>query len=1054
MATKKKRLKKTASKVKKTPAKASRPIKKKTVKKAPSTKKTKAKKITPPKSEKLKTKKRSTSLLRRGFSDKSFPIVGIGASAGGLEAFEDFFAHIDPDTGMAFVVVTHQHPAHTSVLPELLRKCTSMDVIQVTDQIKVKQNCVYLNPPGKNVAIFNGTFHISDSTEPRGLSLPIDFFFRSLAQDQKDKAICIILSGTGTDGTLGLRAVKGESGMAMVQDESSAKFTGMPGSALTTGLVDYTLPSSKMPARLIKYVKGPFLSSSAPAVKLEPSLGDVMQKIFLQLRNRTGHDFSGYKSNTTRRRIERRMNVHHINNPKNYLKYLQENPQEADVLFKELLIGVTAFFRDPDAFKIIKDKIIPSILKSRLKTSSLRLWVPGCASGEEVYSLAILFEECQNKYSTKCNIQIFGTDLDPHAIDIARMGLYPDGIAADISQNRLKTYFDKEDSNYRIRKSIREMVIFAPQNVIKDPPFTKLDFISCRNLLIYLEPHLQKKVLALFHYSLKPEGQLFLGNSESLGSSTHLFKPVNKKWKIYSRKPIQPGLLGVGYTDVFTSPLVDGVYQDTSARNKADKQIAITDVQTLMERHLLSHFAPASVVVDERGGGFYIHGKTGAYLEPAAGKPSHNILTMAREGLKIELATALRKAHSQTKPVSIKDILIKNNGGSTIVNLTIQKIIEPEQLQGLFLIIFEPSTSSVLPTSKKAKASVLDLKQKTSRTEEKLKTELQYTKESLQSTIEELETTNEELKSTNEELQSTNEELQSSNEEIETSKEEMQSLNEELQTTNAELQAKIDDYSMANDDMKNLLNSTNIATIFLDNDLNVKRFTTEAQKIINLISSDVGRPISDIVSKLDYHNLSEDCSQVLKTLVFKEMEIKSKEDTWYQLRILPYRTAENKIDGLVVTFIDINDLKKSEQKVEYNKDHLEELVQKKTRQSAKSHSRSKSYFEMPLIGSVISDLNKGFIDVNEKMCRITGYKKKELLNKTWDEITHPDDLKRDVKFIDSLISGKSDTYSIEKRYIRKDGSIIPVEIFVSCVRLESGEIEYFIAMVNDISGRK
>ena len=892
---------------KKTTTKTSRPAKKTTT----------SKKIKPVKSKPSKRKTAKTKAkLSRVFSGKSFPIVGIGASAGGLEAYEDFFAHIDPHTGMAFVVVTHQHPGHTSVLPELLRKCTSMDVVQVTDQIKVKQNCVYLNPPGKNVAIFNGIFHISDSIEPRGLNLPIDFFFRSLAQDQKDKAICIILSGTGTDGTLGLRAIKGESGMAMVQEESSAKFTGMPVSALTTGLVDYVLSPSKMPTPLIKYVKGPFLSSAAPLIKAEPSVKEVMQKIFLQLRNRTGHDFSGYKSNTTQRRIERRMNVHHIDNPKSYLQYLQQNPQEADILFKELLIGVTAFFRDPEAFKNLKEQVFPNILKFKSQNSSLRIWVPACASGEEVYSIAILLDECQNKLDTKVDVQIFGTDLDPHAIDTARAGLYPEGIAADISKVRLKTYFDIEDSNYRIRKSIREMIIFAPQNIIKDPPFTKLDFISCRNLLIYLESDLQKKIFSLFHYSLNPTGQLFLGNSESLGSCTNLFNPINKKWKTFSRTPTEITILEGGYAGVFTPPLITGIHQDTSTNRKADKQIPVSNVQTLMERHLLNNFAPASVVVNDRGEIFYIHGKTGDFLEPASGKPIHNILAMARAGLKIELTTALRRASGQNKLISIKSVKIENNNGNTIIELTVQKIFKPEQLQGLYLVVFNPTEDKKLLKAKKSKTDAIELKLKNPGVVEKLETELQYTKESLQSTIEELETTNEELKSTNEELQSTNEELQSSNEEIETSKEEMQSLNEELQTTNAELQAKIEEYSTSNDDMKNLLNSTNIATLFLDDDLNIRRFTTEMQEIIKLIPSDVGRSINDIVSKLKYDSLKKDCRHVIKTLVFKELEVQGENDKWYQLRILPYRTTGNKIDGLVVTFIDIDKLKKAERNLQ------------------------------------------------------------------------------------------------------------------------------------------
>ncbi|MFT4579577.1 MAG: two-component system CheB/CheR fusion protein [Nitrospinales bacterium] len=870
-------------------------------------------------SKKTKVIKKKSTISKtpplRGFSNKSFPIVGIGASAGGLEAFEDFFAHMDPATGMAFVVLTHQHPGHISLLPELLRKCTSMDVMQVTDQIKIKQNCVYLNPPGKNLSIFNGTIHISDPPEPRGLSLPIDFFFRSLAQDQKNKAICIILSGTGTDGTIGLRAIKGDSGMAMVQKESSAKFSGMPESAIATGLVDYILSPDKIPGRLIKYVRGPFLSPAAAIQRGKPQLEEVMQKIFLQLRNRTGHDFSGYKSNTTRRRIERRMNLHHINSPKKYLIYMQENLQEADALFKELLIGVTTFFRDTDAFKHLKGKIFPNLLKSKPKEAPLRVWVPACASGEEVYSLAILLNECQAKLKLHSNIQIFGTDLDPHAIDIARAGLYPSGIALDIPKNILDKYFKQEDSNYRIIKSIREMVIFAPQNVIKDPPFTKLDFISCRNLLIYLGADLQKKLLSIFHYSLKPSGILFLGNSESLGSSAHLFKSINKKWKTYSRTLVQPLLFSGGALNIFTSKSDKGLYQDVATTKNSDQQMPSIDIQTLMEKHLLSNFSPASVVVDDRGGVFYINGKTGDYLEPAPGKPDNNIFSMAREGLKVELSMALRKAYNQKNPVLLKDVEIKNNGGLITVNVMVQKIETPEPLQGLLLIVFEPQKKSGSVISNKKPGSK-KLTVVSSSIVTKLQDELQYTKENLQSTIEELETTNEELKSTNEELQSTNEELQSSNEEIETSREEMQSLNEELQSTNTELQVTIDDFNIANDDMKNLLNSTNIATLFLDNDLNVKRFTSEAKNLINLISTDIGRPVSDIVTKLEYDKLTEDCTKVLKTLAFKEFESQTNDGLWYQIRIMPYRTSQNKINGLVITFVDINVLKNTERELQ------------------------------------------------------------------------------------------------------------------------------------------
>lgn len=871
----------------------------------------------PKKSNKIKPALLTSNTSVKEFSRESFPIVGIGASAGGLEALEEFFSNLPPNSGMAFVIIMHQSADRISILPELLKKFTEMDVTLISHRLKLKHNCVYLPHPGKNVSIFNGVFHVFDSEEESGFNLPIDSFFSSLAQDQRDKAICIILSGTGTDGTLGLRAIKSESGMAIVQEASSAKFSGMPRSALATNLVDYELPPAKMPGRLLKYVQGPFLSSPLDSYNAPPPSNETMLQFFEQIRNCTGHDFSMYKPNTIRRRIERRMNVHNINQAEDYLKFLRKNPQETNALFKELLIGVTSFFRDANAFKYLQEKVIPKLLKSKSENSSIRIWAPGCATGEEVYSLAILFTECQKKLNKKRKIQIFGTDIDSHAIDVARSGLYPHGIAANISSKYLKSYFNKDEHNYRIAKSIREMAVFAPQSVTKDPPFTKLDLISCRNLLIYLETELQKNLFSLFHYSLKSNGYLFLGGSESLGASSVLFNPVSKKWKIFSRNNYQSKSTKLEYANIFTTPSMKEGYREPLSMKFSKKEIEmpIANIQILLEKYLLNKFTPACVLVDEQGEIFYIHGRTGDYLEPSHGKPNLNILAMARDGLKIELAAALREVCHKNKPILKKDLTIKNNERHISLNLTVQKFEDSKQFKDLILVVFSHPIALDTASGQNKKANDKESKMVSQSKMQKLKEELQYTKESLQSTIGELETTNEELKSTNEELQSTNEELQSSNEEIETSKEEMQSLNEELQTTNSELQAKIEEYSMANDDMKNLLNSTDIATIFLDNNQNIKRFTTEAQKIINLIPSDIGRPITDIVSKLQYTTLSKDCAQVIKTLIFHEQEVQTKKNHYYRLRIFPYRTTENKIDGLVLTFIDINDLKVTEKKL-------------------------------------------------------------------------------------------------------------------------------------------
>jgi len=858
------------------------------------------------------------------------------------------------DTGMAFVVITHQLPGHTSLLPELLGKITALKVIQAADGMKVEPNCVYVSPPDGCLAILQGSLHRMETEKKESPHLPIDYFLRSLAADAKDKAICVILSGTGTDGTLGLKAIKGDAGMAMVQQVQSAKYAGMPSSAIATGLADYVLPAAEMPRQLVAYAGGPFLA--APHIDRAPAaVSEAMQKIFVLLRSRTGHDFSSYKTSTILRRIERRMNLHQIKGPPQYVRYLQENPHEIDILFKELLISVTNFFRDPEAFDELAKSALPALLEAHPNTGPFRIWVPGCATGEEVFSLAILMRECMEAASRHCDVQIFGTDLDDAAIETARAGRYPEGISIDVSPERLGRYFVREDSTYRIRTEIREMTVFAVQNVIKDPPFTKLDFISCRNLLIYLNADLQRRLLPIFHYALKPGGLLFLGSSESVGTYTDLFEVVDKKWRIFRRKE---AALAPRTLLEFPAPrLKTGLEGRVSAAGRAPRE---SNLSTIMDRVLLGRFVPASAVVSDRGDVVYIHGRTGAYLEPAAGQPRLNILDMAREGLQLELASALRQASAQDTEVVREGVRVRSNGSFTRVDLGVAKIQEPESVRGLLLVTFRPSPEAAEPVPPKVRGRT---KRELSRIEE-LERALLCTKESLQTTIEELETANEELKSSNEELQSTNEELQSTNEEMETSKEEMQSLNEELTTVNAEMQSKVEDLSRTNDDMQNLLNSTEVATIFLDKDLRIKRYTEEARRLINLIQSDIGRPLRDLVSSLAYDRLIPDCQEVLRTLVFKVAEVRTKDGHWYLMRILPYRTAENVIDGVVVTFVDINPVKVAE----------------------KSLLRmSKVFLEGPE-PMMILDLLGRIIAVNDEAVRIYEWSRPEMMGKAFQAI--------------------------------------------------------------------
>ena len=859
-------------------------------------------------------------IQRSPVSCKTFPIVGLGASAGGLEALEKFLAHVPPDCGIAFVVVTHLHPGHVSLLPELLGKCTRMPVRQAADGLIVEPNTVYMSLPEGYLAILQGTLHVMEPDEPGLLRLPIDYFFRSLAEDQRDRAIGIILSGTGTDGTLGLKAIKGAAGMTMAQEPDSAKYSGMPASAISTGLVDYILPVERLPQQLVAYTQGPYLSALEPELG-EEGLSEPMHKIIVLLRARAGHDFSVYKANTIRRRIERRINVHQLEGPLQYRRLLSDNPHELDLLFRELLIGVTNFFRDADAFAALAKTVVPALLEGRPDNLPVRVWAAGCSTGEEAYSLAMLLQEGMNKSKRHFPVQVFGTDLDAEAVDIARRGLYPEGIARDVRPQRLARFFLKEDGGYRIKKEIRDLVIFAPQNVLKDPPFTKLDLVACRNLLIYVQPAAQERLLSLFHYALKPGGILFLGSSESLTGLSDHFTVMNKKWKIFARKNAgaRHALPADFTTQATKSESSPGVITDVVERTR--KQM----LSALIEKTLLTRFAPASVIVNDRGDILFIHGRTGDYLEPATGQPRLNILEMAREGLRLELPSALRRAVLEKGEVVHEGVRVKTNGSYSSVRLTVVKLTEPESVRGLLLVTFAMEPMVKMPAPARKSSRQTKVTSAPGRVPE-LERELQYTKETLQSTVEELQTSNEELKSTNEELQSTNEELQSANEELETSKEEMQSLNEELQTVNAQLQGKLDDLAQANDDMQNLLNSTAIATIFLDHKLHIKRFTAEATKLVKLIPSDVGRPIGDLSSNLQYDQLQADATEVLRKLGSKEKEVQTKDGEWRQVRIHPYRTTENVIEGLVVTFVDINRVKLAEQAAQQARADAESIV--------------------------------------------------------------------------------------------------------------------------------
>ncbi|MBF8283299.1 MAG: cheBR, partial [Anaerolineales bacterium] len=795
-----------------------------------------------------------------------------------------------------------------------LQRGTAMPVVQVKDRTRVKPDCVYVIPPNKDMSILHGVLHLLETVAPRGLRLPIDFFFRALADDQQEHSIGVILSGMGSDGTLGLRAIKEKAGVVFVQEPASAKFDGMPRSAIEAGLADVIAPVEALPGKISAYLQHVPLITK-PGRPDEYTAQSALEKVVILLRGQTGHDFSLYKKSTVYRRIERRMGLHQIDKIANYVRFLQENPQEVELLFRELLIGVTSFFRDPEAWEQLQAEVLPALLAGGASNQALRAWIPACATGEEAYSLAILFKETLEELKPAKNItlKIFATDLDQHAIEKAREGVFPANIAADVSAKRLDRFFVKVERGYQVAKSIRETVIFAPQNIIMDPPFTKLDLLSCRNLLIYLTPELQKKLLPLFHYSLNPGGFLFLGNAETVGNFTNLFAPLAGKTRLYRRLDSALTTEPIEFPATF-------VPAQPSAPARPLKPTA--NLQTLADQLLLQTYSPAAALTNDKGDILYISGRTGKYLEPAAGKANWNIFAMAREGMRYELTGAFQKALRQKETVTLKNLVVGTNGGKQVVNVTIQPLSGPNTLQGMVMIVF--TDVAAIPKTKTTGKPRGD----TAHAAE-LEQELEHARQEVQGIREEMQTSQEELKSANEELQSTNEELQSTNEELTTSKEELQSMNEELHTLNQELQTRLDELSRTNNDMKNLLDSTDIATLFLDNSLCVRRFTSETSKVTKLIPGDVGRPITDIASALLYPELADDARQALRTLIKVERQIPTPDGNWFAACILPYRTLENMIDGVVITFTDITAYKTLEAEQRATEARLREMMDRK-----------------------------------------------------------------------------------------------------------------------------
>jgi two-component system CheB/CheR fusion protein len=913
-------------------------------------------------------------------------IAAIGASAGGLEALQEFFKAVPLDSGIGFVVIQHLSPDYKSLMDELLARHTKLRIEKANDGMVVEADAIYLIPPRKNLSIFHGKLMLEDQGVRSGLILPIDIFFRSLASDLGKNAIGIILSGTGSDGTLGTRAIKEAGGMVMAQEEHTAKFDGMPRSTINTGLVDYILPPGKMPEELINYIKHPFVGQSKEVASALTGDIDSLTKVMMMLRDFSGIDFSYYKENTIIRRLERRLSINRFERLDDYIKFLSESDKEKDILYRELLIGVTRFFRDEAAFNIVKENLLPRMFDTEEK-KQLRIWSAGCSTGEEVYSLALFIREYMDEHNISAEVKIFATDIDKRSLELAGTGFYPESIVSDVEPHLLAKYFTRHDNGYQVNETLRKMVIFATHNIFKDPPFSKLDMIVCRNLFIYLKPDSQSKILGTFYMALKNGGFLFMGSSETLGDHSNAFNILSAKHKIYIKK--------AGYNPGIQAELLSQSHFLTQQGNEGYRGFTRkTPKRDQITEKLFDVLLPPSVLLDEQMNIIQIINNVNPYIQIKSGKFSQNLANLISPELTVIINNIYRRLKAENDKVLFENVRLQRDDSQMKINIE-GRLVQHDEDAILYLISFFRQT---LPQEDTTIKEVVNLEAQYQDRLIELQNDLQFTKENLQATVEELETSNEELQASNEELIASNEELQSTNEEL-------QSVNEELYTVNSEYQSKIDELTQLNNDINNLLNNTEVGALYLDRKLCIRKFTPSFSKISNILDFDIGRPIYHIATTQFYREFLKDIQFVQEKLQLIEKEIAHENGMLYLLRIVPYRTDYQAVDGILVTMVNITMLKTERNNL------------------LRANARLQSALDMGNMAWWEWDIKSGQVLMHEKKATMLGYTLEEFPKNVYEicKLIHADDYNKTMNEMENHLKGISPLYDVIYRIRTKKG---------------------------------